>query len=254
MLYEQRFRLDGKVALVTGGGRGIGEATCVALAEAGAVVGVQDIDDSAAERVARRVAANGGRAIALVGDIADHAVIERVMGQTVNELGRLDVLVNNAGIYPFANFLDLPLETLDRVLNLNLRAVFLCTQSAGRLMAKLGNGGSIISLASVQGLRPTSAGVSHYDTTKAGVIMLTKAAALELAPHSIRVNAVAPGLTETPGTEAVIAAGGNAAQRVPLGRLGRVEDVAYLIAFLASPAAEYITGETVVVDGGYLLT
>ena len=122
-------------------------------------------------------------------------------------------------------------------------------------MAELGNGGAILNLSSVQGLRPSNPGALHYDSAKAGVIMLTKAAALELAPHKVRVNAIAPGLTVTPGTQAVVEQGGdNMVARVPLGRLGKAEDIGNLILFLVGPAADYITGETVVIDGGYLLT
>jgi len=251
--FEKRFRLDGKVGLVTGGGMGIGKAVCLALSAAGAAVVVQDINVPEAEAVVAEIRSAGGKAVAVGGDITDTATIATMLARGRDEFGRIDVLVNNAGIYPFVGFLELPVETLDRVLNVNLRAVFLCTQMGGQAMADLGNGGSIVNLASVQGLRPTAPGVSHYDTTKAGVVMLTKAAALELAPFNIRVNAVAPGLTETPGTQEVVRNSSTLA-RVPLGRLGRPDDVSNLILFLVSPAAEYITGETVVVDGGYLLT
>jgi 2-deoxy-D-gluconate 3-dehydrogenase len=251
--FGNRFRLDGKVALVTGGGMGIGRAVCLALSEAGAAVVVQDINGPEADAVAAEVRSVGGKAAVVAGDITDIVTIETMLARARAEFGRLDVLVNNAGIYPFAGFLEMPTETLDRVLDINLRAVFLCTQMGGKAMVDLGNGGAIINLASVQAFKPTNPGVSHYDTTKAGVVMLTKAAALELAPHNIRVNAVAPGMTVTPGTQQVIRSS-TAAARVPLGRLGQPEDVANLILFLASPAADYITGETVVVDGGYLLT
>jgi 2-deoxy-D-gluconate 3-dehydrogenase len=249
--FEKRFRLDGKVALVTGGGMGIGKAVCLTLSEAGAAVVVQDIDPSLAESVAAEIRSTGAKAVAVAGDITDTATITTMLARARDEFGRLDVLVNNAGIYPFVGFLEMPVETLDRVLNVNLRAVFICTQMGGQMMADLGNGGSVINLASVQGFRPGNPGVSHYDTTKAGVIMLTKAAALELAPHNIRVNAVAPGMTDTPGTRKVFQP--TAALGIPLRRLGEPSDVANLILFLVSPAAAYITGETVVVDGGMLL-
>jgi len=252
---ERLFGLDGKVALVTGGGMGIGRAVCLRLAEAGAAVAVQDLNGGEAEKVAGEIRGNGGKAIAIAGDITDTKTIETMLKRTRDDLGRLDILVNNAGIYPFCGFLDMPADLWDRVVNVNLRAVFLCTQKGGQLMADLGNGGCIVNLASVQAFKPSNPGVSHYDTTKAAVVMLTKASALELAPHKVRVNAVAPGVIETPGTRPLIDSGTvDMTARVPLGRLGKVEDVSNLIHYLVSPAAEYITGETVVVDGGYLLT
>ncbi len=252
---EQRFGLDGKVALVTGGGLGIGRGVCLTLAEAGAAVAVQDLNQAEAEKVAREIRDAGGRAVALGGDVTAVETITGMLRRTREEFGRLDILINNAGIYPFCGFLEMPIDLWDRVLNVNLRAVFLCTQMGGQAMAELGNGGVIINLASVQAFKPSNPGVSHYDTSKAAVVMLTKASALELAPHKVRVNAVAPGVIETPGTKPLMEAGTvNLTARVPLGRLGYPDDVANLILFLVGPAASFITGETVVVDGGYLLT
>ncbi len=253
---EHRFGLDGQVALVTGGGLGIGRGVCLTLAEAGAAMAVQDLDGAQAETVAREIRAGGGRAIASAGDVTVTADVETAIARTRGELGRLDILVNNAGIYPFSMFLDMPLEQWDRVLAVNLRAAFVCTQMAGKVMTELGNGGCVVNLASVQGFRPTNPGLLHYDVTKAGVVMLTKASALELAPHKIRVNAVAPGVIVTPGTQPLLDAGlaGEPSPRVPLGRWGAPEDVANLVLYLVSPAAAYVTGETVVIDGGFLLT
>jgi len=252
---ESRFRVDGQVALVTGGGLGIGRGACLTLAAAGAAVAVQDINLAEAEKVAAEIRGSGGRAIAIPGDVSSDEVLAAMLARARAEFGRLDIVVNNAGIYPFCGFLEMPVEMMDRVLDINLRAVFRCTQLAGQIMADLGNGGTVINLASVQGFRPSNPGVSHYDVTKAGVIMLTKAAALELAPHRIRVNAIAPGVIETPGTQPLIQSGTvDVLARVPIGRMGQVDDVANLILFLASPASSFITGDTIVVDGGFLLT
>jgi len=253
---ERRFGLAGTVAAVTGGGKGIGKAICKTLADAGAAVAVQDLALTDAEAVAAEIRRAGGQAIAVEGDASKVEAIESLIERTVTELGTLDVFVNNAGIYPFSDFLDIPTEEWDRVLDLNLRGTFLGTQRAARRMAALGRAGTIINLASVQGFRPTGPGVAAYDTSKAGVVMLTKAAAIELGKLGIRVNAVAPGVVRTEGTAPMIDAGnlGDPAVMVPL-RLGFAtpEHVADVVLFLASPAAAYVTGETIVVDGGYLL-
>lgn len=253
---ERRFGLAGKVAAVTGGGRGIGKAISTTLAEAGAAVAVQDLTRADADAVAAEIRDAGGRAIGVQGDASNPESLEALIAQANAELGGLDVFVNNAGIYPFSDFLEIPTEEWDRVLDLNLRGTFLGTQRAARSMAEHGRPGTIINLASVQGFRPTGPGVAHYDTSKAGVVMLTKAAAIELGTLGITVNAVAPGVVRTEGTAPKIDAGdlGDPKVMVPL-RLGFAlpRHVADVVLFLASPAAAYITGETIVVDGGYLL-
>ena len=253
---ERRFRVDGKVAVVTGGGKGIGRAVCETLAEAGAAVAVQDLVAADAERVAAGIRERGGRAIAVAGDAGSDSALDVLFDRTGAELGGLDVVVNNAGIYPFTNFLEIPTAQWDQVIGLNLRGVFLATQRAGRLMAKGGAGGRIVNIASVQAFRPTAAGVAHYNVAKAGVVMLTKSAALELGPRGVAVNAVAPGVIDTPGTHSMLAdnAFGDPKVRVPFtGRWGVPDDVANVVLFLASPAASYISGETIVIDGGFLL-
>ncbi len=253
---EKKFGIDGKVAVVTGGGAGIGRAVSLCLAEAGAAIGVQDLDEKRAEAVANEIRSDGGKAISMGGDASDGAAIEAMYRRAVEELGSLDITVNNAGIYPFTDFLEIPEKELDRVFDLNLRGSFLATQMAGKIMSRAGKGGRIINIASVQGLRPTAPGVTHYNVTKAGVMMLTKSAALELAPSNISVNCVAPGVIQTAGTQPLIDADqlGNPTELVPFGgRWGSAEEVANTILFLVGPAASYITGETIIIDGGYLL-
>jgi len=253
---ERRFGLGGKTAAVTGAGKGIGRTVAETLAEAGAAVVVQDLVAADAEAVAAGIRTRGGRAIAVAGDAASEATIDAYLGRAVSELGGLDVLVNNAGIYPFTDFLDLPTADWDRVIGLNLRGVFLATQRAGRIMVERQRGGRIVNIASTQALRPSGPGVAHYNVSKAGVVMLTKSAALELGRHGIAVNAVAPGIIDTPGTNPMIreTAFGDPAVRVPFtGRWGVPEDVANVVLFLAGPAASYVSGETIVIDGGFLL-
>lgn len=253
---ERRFAIDGKVAAVTGAGAGIGRAVSLCLAEAGAAVAVQDLDEKKAAAVAAEIRDAGGSAISIGGDASQSAAIEAAYERAERELGGLDITVNNAGIYPFTGFLEITEKLLDKVLDLNLRGSFLATQIAGRIMSRRGRGGRIVNIASVQGLRPTAPGVTHYNVTKAGVMMLTKSAALELAPAGIAVNAVAPGVIQTEGTQPLIDADALGDPRVmaPYGaRWGRAEEVADTILFLVSPAASYITGETIIIDGGYLL-
>src|SRR3990172_5876725 len=253
---ELRFALDGKIAVVTGGGAGIGQHISLTLAEAGAAVVVQDLNGDNAQKVSQQIQNSGGRSVALSGDITESATIQKMLDSARQDLGGLDILVNNAGIYPFAPFLDIPITLWDQVVNVNVRATFQCTQLAGKMMSDAGKGGCIVNLASIQGFKPSTPMQGCYDTTKAAIIMLTKAAALELAPFKIRVNAIAPGIVETQGTKPFIDSGAldSMLARIPLSRFGRPDDIANLALYLVSPAAEYVTGETVVIDGGFLLT
>ncbi|MFC2027851.1 SDR family NAD(P)-dependent oxidoreductase [Chloroflexota bacterium] len=259
------FDLSGKNALVTGGGIGIGQAIVLRLAEAGAKVMIADIDTETAGQTAQLVQSSGGTAQIIEADAccSDHAT--KAVQATVEAFGSIDVLVNNAGIYPVSPVMDTSEELINKVIELNLKGSFLFAQAAAREMIKAGNGGKIVNMASTDGIRP-SIGFVHYSASKGGVIMLTKALALELAPHNILVNAVAPSGILTPGTlqtqDKLLAATGktvedladNFFQRMPLGRMGEPEEVANAVFFLTSAAANYITGEIMVVDGGYLLS
>ena len=260
------FDLTGQVALVTGGAKGIGHAIALRLAEAGAAVLVADVDLDGGRETVEAIAAQGGTAEAMVADVADVAEGRAAVEEAVATFGRLDVLVNNAGIFPFAGALRLAEAEWDRVLDVNLKGAFFLTQAAARLMIAARRGGRIVNVASVAALRP-GGNLAHYDASKGGLLALTRALALAFAPHGITVNAILPGEIDTPGTRnntsALDQQGGLAVMdmrtpeflaRIPLGRLGQPEDVANAALFLASAAATYITGTGLVVDGGYLLT
>lgn len=261
----QLFDLAGKVALVTGGGSGIGQAIALRLAEAGAAVMITDINQEAAQQVIEMIQAKGGAARGLEADVSQAGDASRVVGATVDALGGLHILVNNAGIFPFTPTLAISEALWDRVMGINLKGMFFYAQAAARHMIQAGGGGRIINLASIDAFHPTGLQV-HYSTSKGGVIMLTKALALELGPHQIRVNAIAPGFIQTPGVQKRggqigDTAGNSLAERqkeirarVPLGRMGEPDDIARVALFLASGASDYVTGSTLLVDGGYLLS
>jgi NAD(P)-dependent dehydrogenase (short-subunit alcohol dehydrogenase family) len=245
--------LSGKVALVTGAGSGLGGAIALRFAEAGARVAVHYRKSLAGAE--RRVAAMGeGRAIAVPGDLTREADARSVVAQTVAAFGRLDVLINNAGAYPMAPVLEMTGAQWDEVIAANLTSVFLLTQAAARQMIAQGGGGAIVNVTSIEALHAAPAH-SHYDAAKAGAAMHTRAAALELGPHGIRINAVAPGLIWREGLDEAWPDGvARYLKKAPLGRLGRPEDVADACLFLASPAARWITGASLTVDGGVTST
>ena len=242
---------EGRIALVTGAQQGIGRATAVALARAGADVALNYLDDrAAAEKAAVEIRGLGRRALVIRGDVSRAADVEAMVGAVGRGLGVPDILVNNAGIYPRSPFLELAEREWDAVLDVNLKGSFLCAQASARAMVAAGRRGVIINLAS-QAVRGAPLGV-HYVASKGGLVSMTRAMALALAPHGIRVNAVAPGLTDTAQpryehSEATMAELGRA---VPLGHMAAPEDIADVIVFLTSEAARHITGETVHANGG----
>jgi NAD(P)-dependent dehydrogenase (short-subunit alcohol dehydrogenase family) len=252
---SDKFSLGGKAALVTGGGRGIGRATCEALAAAGAAVAVADLDHEAAVTVAKAIEADGGRAVPLGFDAADEASIVDGVAEAARQLGRLDILVNNAGIYPYYTLADMETELFDQVHGLNVRGVFLCLREAVKAMRATGDGGVIVNLASIAAFVAGQPGLAAYGTSKAAVVQLTRNAGLELADEGIRVVAVAPGFIETGGTQDIFDAGmGDVIlAHQAMKRVGQPEDIAWMIVALAGPAAGFVTGTTVVVDGGFLL-
>jgi NAD(P)-dependent dehydrogenase (short-subunit alcohol dehydrogenase family) len=247
-------RLAGKVALVTGAQQGIGKAIALAYGREGASVVVNYLDNpSAAAAVAAQIRAFGPQAVAVKGDVARLDEVEQMI-EAGTALGGIDILVNNAGIFPRVEFLDMSAAQWDEVLNVNLKGTFFCTQAAARQMVARGQGGAVINLASGAAFRSSPRGV-HYVSSKAGIVGFTRAAALELARYRIRVNAVAPGATDTAqprygmSEEELQAVG----QQVPLGRMAQPEDIAHLAIFLASEEASHITGQTMHVNGGSYL-
>jgi NAD(P)-dependent dehydrogenase (short-subunit alcohol dehydrogenase family) len=244
-------RLRGKVALITGAQQGIGRGIALAFAHEGADVAVNYLDDhTAAQAVLRQVQATGRRATLVQGDVARPEDAKAMTARAAGELGGLDILVNNAGVYPRVPFLEMRESDWDLVLDVNLKGGFFCAQAAAQTMIVGRRRGSVINLAS-QAIRGAIRGV-HYSASKGGVVAMTRAMALELAPHGIRVNAIAPGLTNTAqprygNSEEEIAAMGSA---VPLGRMAQPDDIAAVAVFLASDDARHVTGQTVHVNGG----
>ncbi|MBI1775508.1 MAG: SDR family oxidoreductase [Proteobacteria bacterium] len=250
-----RWRLEGRVALVTGGASGIGLACVQALAEAGAIVALSDRDGAAAERAAASLAAAGKRVEAHAMDVADEAAVDAVVAEIGRRHGRLDVLVNNAGTGARQPTESMPLEAWNRVLAINLTGSFLCSRAAGRLMLAAGRG-SIVTVASIMGLvggglYPNIA----YHATKGALVNFTRALAVEWAGRGVRVNAVAPTFAMTPLTRNLLAEPGMRAAiegLTPLGRLAEAEEVADAVRYLASDAAAMVTGHTLPVDGGWV--
>ena len=242
---------EGRVALVTGAQQGIGRATAVALARAGADVALNYLDDRAAtEKAASEIRAMGRRALLVQADISRAAEVDAMVAAVGQGLGVPDILVNNAGVYPRSPFLELAEREWDFVLGVNLKGSFLCAQAVARALVAAGRRGVIINIAS-QAIRGAPLGV-HYTASKGGVVAMTRAMALALAAHGIRVNAVAPGTTDTaqPRYEHNEAAMAEISRAVPLGHMAAPEDIADVIVFLASDAARHITGETVHANGG----
>jgi NAD(P)-dependent dehydrogenase (short-subunit alcohol dehydrogenase family) len=245
----------GKIVLVTGAQQGIGRAMAVEFAAAGADVGINWLDDQgAAERVCDEVRGHARRASLFKADIAKIGQTEAMISTVEQELGPIDVLVNNAGVFPRVPFLDMTEGDWDYVLDVNLKGACFCAQAVAKAMISAGRPGVIINLTSGAAFRSSPRGV-HYVASKGGVLSMTRAMALELAPYRIRVNAIAPGLTDTAqprygSSEAELA---EAARAIPLGRMAHPEEIAHAAVFLASNNAEFVTGQTLHVNGGSYL-
>lgn len=240
----------GRVAIVTGGGRGIGNAIALRFANEGAAIGVIDIDLNAAQKTCDEIGARDGRAVAVKADVSDAEGVRIAVESIVQQLGRVDILINNAGIEKRADFLDITPEDWKRQLDVNLSGTFYCSQAAAREMAKRGYG-RIVNISSVAGLiGPID--LAAYGAAKAGIIGLTRAAALDLADFGITVNAIAPGPIETELMLGVWTAEAlrERPQHGAIARVGTVDEIAHAAVFLASPNSGFITGITLPVEGG----
>lgn len=258
--------LKGKGAIVTGGAKGIGYGIAYRLAEAGASVLIADLDLETAQASADELKNKGWSAAAVKTDVSDEDDIKRMIGQCKASFGSVDILINNAGIYPNKPIAQMTKEEFDRVMNVNLRSAFLATKYASDEMKQAQNGGHIVNITSIDALHPSMVGLAHYDASKHGMWGFTKNSALELAPHKIWVNAIAPGGIVTPGVTAMQQAQKPSKgvdpqklvetflAKIPMHRMGEPDEIGKVTLFLVSDMASYITGSQIVVDGGALLS
>jgi 3-oxoacyl-[acyl-carrier protein] reductase len=246
--------LEGKRAIVTGGGNGIGRAFVLGLAGEGCRVAVADIDLAGAEQTARLAGERGVESFAVGLDVGQSGQVQAAVEQVVARFGGLDILINDAGIYPRSPFLELAEAEWDRVLTTNLKGTFLCSQAAARVMVAQGSGGRIVNMASRAAFDSHPRG-AHYSASKAGIVALTRGVAKELAPARITVNVIAPGVTNTrmPRQGRSEASVLGLAERIPLGRLAEPDDMVPTMLFLVGETGAYITGQTFHVNGGDLM-
>lgn len=241
-----------KTAIVTGASKGIGYGITLALAREGANVVLADIDQLVNEKSAREIEQEtGSKCIAISCDVSKKEEVDSLISKTLEIFSKIDILVNNAGIYPFKPFIELTEEDWDKVININLKSIFLLSHAVTKNMKE---GGKIINISSIASLVGFEE-LTHYCASKGGINSLTRALALELAPKKINVNVVAPGAIATPGADGIVS--GDALKEtlssIPWQRIGLPEDIANVVVFLASPKSDYITGQVVVVDGGWTL-
>lgn len=257
--------LSGKTAIVTGA-VGIGFGIAYRLAEAGANVVIASKNIHEAAESTGKLIEKGWKVKAVQTDVSVEEDVKKMVGEAVQAFGGIDILVNNAGIFPSIPLLQMTLSDFERVLAINLKGVFLCTKYATEQMIKQGKGGKVINITSIDALHPSSVGLAHYDASKHGVWGFTKNVALELAPHKIWVNAIAPGGVLTPGVQKLQAAmpapqGVDMSKvldafltKIPMRRMGEPDDIGKVALFLASDMSSYMTGSQIVVDGGVLLS
>jgi 2-deoxy-D-gluconate 3-dehydrogenase len=257
------FDIAGKGAIVTGGAMGIGFGVVSRFVEAGANVLIADLNgDLAAERASELE--GPGKAASVAVDVSAVDAGQTLVDECMANFGSVDILINNAGIYPMTPLLQQSRESWQRVMDINLTGLAFVSKAVASRMVEQGTGGRIINVASIDSLHPSMVGLAAYDSSKGGVLMFTRALALEVAPHGITVNAIAPGGINTEGTAAPLQGSGMTdeqmqmmmeqfAAAIPLGRMGDPDDIAKVALFLASPASDYVTGEQIVVDGGRLL-
>ncbi len=252
--------LTGKTAIVTGGAMGIGKGIAYRLAEAGANVIIADIDVHAAKVTSENLKAKGWSASDYIVDVSSEHEVQKMIHYCNDKFDSLDIMVNNAGIYPPTSIEYMSKHDFERVMDVNLRSVFFTTKYASELMKKNG-GGKIINITSIDALHPSMIGLAHYDASKHGMWGFTKNSALELAPYNICVNAIAPGGITTPGVQAMQAGAPqddsitkSFLEKIPMKRMGDPDEIGTVALFLASDMSSYMTGEQIVVDGGALLT
>jgi NAD(P)-dependent dehydrogenase (short-subunit alcohol dehydrogenase family) len=250
-------KFPGQVAVVTGAGAGIGRAIALEFAKEGAdVVVVFSRNQTNANESARMIEAIGRKAMISKTDVSNSEVVRRMFDNIAKTFGRMDILVNNAGVYLHGPILELSEERWDRVLDVNLKATFLCTQAFGQYLTREGKKGKVINIGSINGSRPMR-GEGNYATAKGGLINLTRVMALELAEYGITVNLVSPGAIADAGTNAESAKDPEymkrVSQEIPLKRMGKPKEVAQVVLFLASEAGDYITGSEIIIDGGLML-
>ncbi len=246
------FDLHGKRALVTGASSGIGKKVALAYLQAGAQVAIAARHSEVLQKVAGELAAAGGKVVPICCDVTQPEQVARMLDQVTAELGGIDIAVCNAGIIAVTPMLDMSLEEFQRIQNTNVNGVFLTAQAAARAMVRQGQGGVIINTASMSGhIINIPQQVGHYCASKAAVIHLTKAMAVEFAPHKIRVNSVSPGYILTELVEPYAEYHAQWEPKIPLGRMGRPEELTGLYLYLASAASSYMTGSDIVIDGGY---
>jgi len=254
-LCSSKYNLEGKVAIVTGAARGMGEASSKTLAAHGATVVVNDIDIKGAERVAEEIRGKGHKAIAFVTDVSDYKSVVEMVDTVLEEFGRIDILVNNAGVLRRRSSVeDISDEEWDLVMNVNVKGVFNCSKAVLGTMKKQRNG-KIVNISSSAGRSTSELGGAHYTTSKAAVLGLSRHLARELAPYNINVNSICPGLINTPMVRETTTPEELEAFRkeIPMGRLGTPEEEADLVLFLASEASSYVNGATIDLTGASLL-
>jgi len=250
--------LKDKVVIITGARRGMGKSHALAFAKEGSKVVVSDISLEDCQKVVKEIEEIKGEAIAVKCDVTKKEEVDEMVKKTIEKWGKIDILVNNAGIADFKNFLELKEEDWDRTININLKGYFLVAQAVAKEMAKR-KSGVIINIASVAmgQVGVGFPGLTHYCASKGGIVGMTEAMAIELAPFNIRVNTISPGVIETPMVDPVKADEKTLEEllaRIPMKRMGKPEEVSNLVLFLASDASSYMTGANVVIDGGWLAT
>lgn len=262
----ETINLSGKTALITGGASGIGFGIAYRLAEAGAAVVIADYKQEEAEQAATTLMEKGWKAKVVKVDVSKEEEVQGAISTAVDTFGSVDILINNAGVYPNVSLAQMTSADFDKVVDINLKGVFLCTKYASAQMIKQGKGGKIINITSIDALHPSSIGLAHYDASKHGVWGFTKNAALELSQHKIWVNAIAPGGIITPGVQNLqknmpVSQGVDMSKvmeiflaKIPMHRLGGPDEIGKVALFLASEMSSYMTGSQIVVDGGVLLS